>query len=186
MRKRWRIAVESRAMLKLYHTGIIVDSLEKAMDTMGDALGLLWAPPRTSTVPMQCPDGILDREVRFTYSLQGPHYIELLEQINPAPYLSLTGGRRVHHLGYFTDDLAAASDELEARGFRKELSGVDDNGDVARATFHYNEESPGMWIELVSHEIAAEIGDWIAEAAAAHGIPFESPFVLPASSQAGN
>lgn len=173
-------------MLRLYHTGIIVENLDKAMDTMGEALGLLWAPPRTSKVPLLCPEGVLDREVRFTYSLQGPHHIELLEQVNPAPYLSLTGGRRVHHLGYFTDDLATASADLEERGFRRELSGVDENGGVARATFHYNEESPGMWIELVSHEIAAEIGDWIAEAAAAHGVPFDSPFKLSADSGTGN
>jgi hypothetical protein len=33
-----------------------------------------------------------------------------------------------------------------------------------------------LCIELVSHEIAEEIEDWIAEAAAAHDIPFESPF----------
>ncbi|ODU07383.1 MAG: hypothetical protein ABS81_01090 [Pseudonocardia sp. SCN 72-86] len=164
-------------LLRLYHTGIIVDSLDNAMTTWGGALPLDWAPPKTSTVPLECPDGILPREVRFTYSLQGPHFIELLEQIDPAPYLNLTGGRRVHHLGYFTDDLAQASADLEAKGFRRELAGVGDDGRIARAAFHYSPESPGMWIELVSHEIAAEIGDWIGEAAAARGIPFTSPFI---------
>jgi hypothetical protein len=126
---------------------------------------------------MEGPDGVLGREVRFTYSLQGPHFIELLEQINPAPYVNLTGGRRVHHLGYFTDDLLGASTDLEAKGFRRELNGVGDDGQIARAAFHYSPESPGMWIELVSHEIADEIEDWIATAAAARGIPFTSPFV---------
>lgn len=163
-------------LLRLYHTGIIVDSLQTAMDTWGAALGLDWAPPKTSTVPLECPDGILDREIRFTYSLQGPHFVEILEQVNPAPYLSLTGGRRVHHLGYFTDDLAAASDDLAARGFRRELAGVGENGGIARAAFHHSPESPGMWIELVSHEIAEEIGGWIATAAAERGIAYSSPF----------
>ncbi|MBB6407114.1 VOC family protein [Arthrobacter sp. AZCC_0090] len=172
--------MSSKPMLKLYHTGIIVDSLQNAMDTMGPALDLMWAPPRTSTVPMLCPDGVVGREVRFTYSLQGPHYIELLEQIDATPYLNLTGGRRVHHLGYFTDDLVGAAADLERRGYRRELSGVDENGGIARATFHYNAEAPGMWIELVSHEIAAEIGDWIREAAEANGVPFQDPFALPA------
>jgi hypothetical protein len=162
--------------LRLYHTGIIVDGLDDAMATMGGALGLDWAPPRSSTVPLECPDGVLGRHVRFTYSLQGPHHIELLEQLDPAPYLSLTGGRRVHHLGYFTDDLRGAAAMLEARGYRRELNGVDEDGGIARASFHYNPDSPGMWIELVSHEIAEEIGDWIADAAAAKGIPFTSPF----------
>jgi len=88
--------------MTLYHTGIIVDSLENAMGTMGDALGLTWFEPRTATSPFESPGGILDREVRYTYSLQGPHFIEILEQVDPAPYLHITGGRRVHHLGYYT------------------------------------------------------------------------------------
>ncbi|GAA3238026.1 VOC family protein [Pseudonocardia petroleophila] len=164
-------------LLRLYHTGIIVDSLDNAMKTWGTALGLDWAPPKTSTAPMECPDGVVGREVRFTYSLQGPHFIEILEQVDPSPYLNLTGGRRVHHLGYYTDDLVQASADLEERGFRRELAGVGENGQIGRAAFHYSPESPGMWIELVSHEIADEIGGWIAEAAAARGIPFVSPFV---------
>ncbi|NEK56862.1 VOC family protein [Geodermatophilus sabuli] len=163
-------------LMRLYHTGIIVNDLDKAMSQMGTALGLLWAPPKTSTAPLLCPDGIVDREVRFTYSLQGPHFIELLEQVNAAPYLNLTGGRYVHHLGYFTDDLPGAADYLEQQGYRRELSGAPENGAITRASFHYNPEAPGMWIELVSHEIAGEIGDWIAEAAAEAGLPYQSPF----------
>jgi len=166
----------TRPLMRLYHTGIIVDDLDKAMSAMGDALAVDWAPPRTSTAPLRGPDGVKAREVRFTYSLQGPHFIELLEQVNAAPYLNLTGGRRVHHLGYYTDDLRAASADLESRGYRCELSGVSDDGGIGRATFHYNPEAPGMWIELVSHEIAEEIGDWIAEAAVERGIAFTSPF----------
>lgn len=166
----------SEPLLRLYHTGIIVDSLDNAMAAMGDALRLDWAPPRGSTVPLECPDGVVGREVRFTYSLQGPHFVELLEQIDDRPYRNVTGGRRVHHLGYYTDDLRGAAAMLEAKGYRRELNGVDDDGGIGRATFHHNPEAPGMWIELVSHEIAAEIGDWIAAAAAEKGIPFHSPF----------
>jgi len=168
--------MSSDPLLRLFHTGIIVDSLDEAMGAMGKALRLDWAPPRTSTAPMLCAEGLLDREVRFTYSLQGPHFIELLEQVNPGPYLNLTGGRRVHHLGYYTDDLRCASAMLEANGYRRELSGVTEDGGIGRASFHYNPEAPGMWIELVSDEIASEIGDWAASAAAKAGIPFASPF----------
>ncbi|MEU7812196.1 VOC family protein [Pseudonocardia sp. NPDC049154] len=168
------------AMLRLYHTGLIVNDLERAMKQMGGALGLQWAPPKESTTPLLGPDGLVGRHVRFTYSLQGPHFVELLEQIDAGPYVNLTGGRYIHHLGYYTEDLPGASAALEKQGYRRELSGDEEDGRITRAAFHYNDETPGMWIELVSHEIAAEIGDWIAESAAAAGIPYVSPFACRA------
>jgi hypothetical protein len=161
--------------MTLYHTGLIVENLDDAMEKMGGALGLNWFTPRTATSPFQSPGGILDREVRFTYSLQGPHFIEILEQINPAPYLHVTGGRHIHHLGYYTDDLPAAAQWLEDHGYRRELNGVDHNGNVARATFHYNPEAPGMWIELVAHEVAVEVQTELAKAAQELGIDLHSP-----------
>ena len=46
----------------LYHTGLIVENLDDAMEKMGDALGLNWFTPRKATPPFQSPGGILDRE----------------------------------------------------------------------------------------------------------------------------
>jgi hypothetical protein len=171
--------VASRARLRLYHTGIIVDDLQEAMGSMGAALGLHWAPPLRASSPMLGPAGVGDREIVYTYSVEGPHHIELLEQVDPGAYLALTGGRRVHHVGYFTDDLVAASRELEERGFRRELSGPLEHGEITRAAFHYNPQAPGLWIELVAGEIANETGAWIAAAAEANGVPFTSPFEFP-------
>jgi hypothetical protein len=164
------------AALKLFHTGVIVDDLERAMESWGTALGLHWAPPKTATTPMSCPDGVLPREVRFVYSVEGPHHIELLEQVDATPYLSLTGGRHIHHLGYFTTDLVGQSRRLEEQGFPCELSGVGDDGRPNRATFHRHPLAPGMWIELVDESVAADIDPWMAEAARRHGVAYRSPF----------
>jgi Glyoxalase/Bleomycin resistance protein/Dioxygenase superfamily len=171
--------VATTSHLRLYHTGIIVDDLDEAMGSMGSALALHWAPPKRAKGPMLGPEGVREREVVFTYSVEGPHHIELLQQIEAGPYLGLTGGRRVHHLGYFTDDLVRASAELEEQGFRRELSGPVEHGEITRAAFHYNPQAPGLWIELVAGEIAGEIGGWIADAAQEHGVVFNSPFELP-------
>jgi hypothetical protein len=162
--------------IQLFHTGIIVDDLERAMSQWGVALGLHWAPPKTATTPMRCPEGVMGREVRFTYSLEGPHHVELLEQVDPSPYLSLTGGRHIHHLGYFTRDLPGQSRRLEELGFPAELSGVTPDGGVGRATFHRNPMAPGMWIELVDDTVASDIDPWMAEAARRQGVDYRSPF----------
>jgi hypothetical protein len=162
--------------MRLYHTGIIVDSLDEAMRTYGEALGVHWAPPRTAETPMRCPTGVVGRKVRFTYSIEGPHHIELLEQIDPTPYLPLTGGRFIHHLGYFARDLAGAADWLNTHGFVMELNGVTEAGAISRATFHRSPLSPGIWVELVDQDLADWIAEWLSEAAAEQGIPFKSPF----------
>jgi hypothetical protein len=162
--------------VKLFHTGVIVDDLEVAMRTWGVALGLHWAPPKTATTPMSCPQGVLPREVRFTYSVEGPHHIELLEQVDATPYLALTGGRHIHHLGYFTADLVGQSQRLEQLGFPCELSGVIADGLRNRATFHRNPLAPGMWIELVDRSVADDIDPWMAASARHHGVAYRSPF----------
>jgi hypothetical protein len=171
--------------IRLYHTGVIVDDLEAAMHLWGSALGLHWAPPLTSSVPLLCPTGVEPREVVFTYSLEGPHHIELLEQVNPAPYLNLTGGRHIHHLGYFTTDLPGESARLEGLGLRRELSGVAKDGAVARATFHIHPVSPGMWIELVDQSVAEFTDPWLSEAAAKAGVDYVSPFSMACRPEPG-
>jgi hypothetical protein len=162
--------------LRLFHTGIVVDDLDAAMSVWGGALGLHWAPPKSASTPMECPSGVVGREVRFTYSLEGPHHIELLEQIDAGPYLAVTGGRYIHHLGYWTRDLAGQSQRLEELGFHRELSGLTADGRIDRAVYHRNPLAPGMWVEVVDENLVADIEGWMAAAAADQGVPFRSPF----------
>jgi Glyoxalase/Bleomycin resistance protein/Dioxygenase superfamily len=103
--------------LTLYHSGIVVDDLDQAMATWSAAFDLHWAPPRLSTSPLRCPAGILGRKVRLTYSIEGPQHIELLEQVEDAPYRTVVGGQYIHHLGYRTADLVGQVRRLEDLGF---------------------------------------------------------------------
>ena len=155
--------------LTLFHTGIIVEDLEASMNVLSSLDGMRWAPPRVTTTPMIGPQGHIPREVRFTYSLDGPHYVELLQQAETAPYDILTGGRRIHHLGYLAKDLAADSERLDALGFRREMYGIDDNGAISRATYHYHDLFPGMWVELVDPLVWADLSAWIEAARAEAG-----------------
>ena len=100
--------------LTLFHTGVVVDDLDASMTALSTLNGLHWAPPQITETPMVGPAGPLPRKVRFTYSIEGPHHVELLQQLDSAPYESLTGGRRVHHLGYLANDLEADAARLDA------------------------------------------------------------------------
>ncbi|HEV7976104.1 VOC family protein [Amycolatopsis sp.] len=170
-------AVAAVRGMRLYHTGIVVENLDEAMLTWQAAMGLDWAPPRTTASKVIGPDGVLPNNVRYTYSLQGPHFLELIELVDPAPYMPLSEGGRVHHLGYYVDDLRRASAELEEQGFRRELAGIGSDGGIDRLAFHYNPASPGMWIELLSPEVVSGTAEWIAAAAAERGVPFVPPLL---------
>lgn len=162
--------------MKLFHTGVIVTDLDEAMAAYGAAFGLHFAPPKAAATPMRCPTGVLEREARFSYSVEGPHHVELLQQVQPAPYLELTDGPQIHHLGYYTRDLVGQSARLESMGFMRELSGVGPDGGPARAAYLRNPLQPGMWVELVDDSVAADIDPWMAQAAALAGIAYTSPF----------
>lgn len=166
--------------MTFFHTGVVVDDLEESMAAMSETLGLSWAPPRTLDTPVWVNGEILPRKIRFTYSLQGPHFVELVHQIDPTAYMGLTGGPRIHHLGFHTDDIRAAAAALEARGYGRELNAIDDHGELVRASFHYNPRSPGMWIELISRELAEDLDSWLTSAAADQGVNY-CPMVIRGS-----
>lgn len=123
--------------------------------------GLRWTEPSLATTPMVGPRGHVPRQVRFVYSLDGPHYVELLEQLDSTAYDMLTGGRRIHHLGFVARDLEGDARRLDEAGFRLEMHGIDEDGLFARATYHYSPLFPGVWVELVDPRTWAEIRDWI-------------------------
>ena len=56
-------------------------------------------------------------------------------------------GSGIHHLGFWSDDVAGDGTELKAQGYCEEASGLDDDSNVLWS-FHRNDEG-GARIELV-------------------------------------
>ncbi len=132
----------------LYHTGIVVDDLEGAMRRMQEVGGYRFTNILVYPMPVRTAEGDIDVTFRFVYSLQAPH-IELVGSIAgtvwvPAP------NNAVHHLGYFVDDLAATSQDLEAAGFVREVSGLDSG---QPAVFAYYRDLEGVRVELVDRSM---------------------------------
>jgi hypothetical protein len=46
----------AKPLPRLYHTGLIINELDKATAQMSGALGLQWAPRKESVAPLLCPD----------------------------------------------------------------------------------------------------------------------------------
>jgi methylmalonyl-CoA epimerase len=93
------------------HVGIAVDDLETAVESYAAALGL--SPAHRERVEAQ---GV--EEVLFAV---GGSYVQLLGALGPDTPVGRFLERRgpgVHHVAYRVSDLAAALDDLRARGVR--------------------------------------------------------------------
>ena len=112
-----------------YHVTMIVDDVEATMADLTRLFGLRWAALQF--------DGL------FTYSLQGPPYIELLKRRDGTIFD--TAG--LHHVGLWVDDVNAEAARLEAEGCEPELVNRDDDGNVLPGCFFRTRD--GMCVELV-------------------------------------
>ena len=98
----------------LYHTGLVVDDLRSAMQSFTKALGVEWAGPVASSAPLRhCERGLVERESLVAFSRGGPQLLELIQPISGELW-DPPGAPRLHHLGFWVDDLAAESERLVA------------------------------------------------------------------------
>ena len=105
-----------------FHIGVRVPDLGVAMAELGTQLGLQWAKPQELNQRVWSPtSGDMTVALRYTYSMQGPQHLELLE----GPPGSIWHGEDrtgAHHLGIWVDDVVAETSRLIAAGWTLELA----------------------------------------------------------------
>ena len=126
------------------HVGHVVADLDAAMSRYSDELGLRWAPVTSY--------GKGRHASRFTCTVDGPVLIELIQQV-PGTVWMPEAGAPLHHLAYWTDELAARRDELVRRGLRLEVSGP---------TFAYLRSDAGLRVELMDRAVEPAWNAWLA------------------------
>jgi catechol 2,3-dioxygenase-like lactoylglutathione lyase family enzyme len=132
-----------------YHTGIIVPDLDAAMARLSALAGYRWITPLSYTLPFRTTSGTRELSSTFVYSLQSPH-LELIQEIPDSPWTAAPGNS-IHHLGYFTDDLADTARTLEANGFTFEATA--DVSPPGLALFAYYVDAFGTRIEIVDRAL---------------------------------
>ncbi len=136
-----------------YHTGIVVPDLDAAMARLSALAGYRWITPLTYTLPFRTANGTRELTSTFVYSMQSPH-VELIKEVPGSPWTAAPGNS-VHHLGYFTDNLAETARMLEDSGFTFEAT-----ADVSKselALFAYYVDASGTRIEIVDRAL---FPDW--------------------------
>jgi len=136
-----------------YHVGIIVEDFDSAVANYGRLWNLEWTPIINVDVTLWTRDyGVRQVRPRAVYSVLHPH-IEVVEAILQT-ILTVTPGRPVHHLGYWSDDLEGDSNALIAQGWPKVMCAYD-NGRMFGMAYHQRPD--GMIVEIVDR---ASFPDW--------------------------
>lgn len=133
-----------------YHVGLVVPDIDSAAKRLTASAGYEWTNVIEYPIDVVTATGKQQVPFRFVYSLQAPH-IELITEV-PGTLWTATGGPAVHHLGYFVDDIAAASVHLEQSGFQLEVRPAGDP-----STFAYFIDPVGVRIEIVNRAL---FPDW--------------------------
>ncbi|HME74371.1 MAG TPA: VOC family protein [Mycobacterium sp.] len=145
----------------LYHTGIVVPDLDAAIARLSALAGYRWITPLTYTLPFRTANGTRELTSTFVYSLQSPH-VELIQQVPDSPWTAAPGNS-IHHLGYFTDDLAETARMLEANGFTFEATAATSPPDLA--LFAYYIDASGTRIEIVDRALFPDFPAFLQSAA---------------------
>ena len=131
-----------------FHVGIVVDDLDRALGDLTESFGYRWADEIHVDQPVQLPDGPTTVEFRFRYSCDEPH-VEVIEARAGTLWVPARDSG-IHHLGYWSDDLAADADALGAAGYEFEATG---DGPDGSPMWSYHRSPNGPRIELVDRAI---------------------------------
>lgn len=144
-----------------YHTGIIVPDLDAAMARLTALAGYRWITPVSYTLPFRTTSGTQEVTSTFVYSLQAPH-VELIKEV-PGSAWAAAPGNAIHHLGYWTDDLAESAKRLEDNGFAFEATADTDGPNLA--LFAYYVDAAGTRIEIVDRALFPDFPAFLQAAA---------------------
>ncbi len=131
-----------------YHVGIVVSDLDAVKAQLTELFGYVWAADIRGVVKVRFASTSADIDLRLVYSVSTPR-LELVQRI-PGTVWEPAAGSGVHHIGYWSDDVAADAAKLEASGLAHEASGVGPEGE---AMWAYHRGSSGPRIELVSRAL---------------------------------
>jgi hypothetical protein len=135
----------------MYHTGIVVKDVDAAMAEYSDIMGVSFGLQGEQEMPVWMPSGARTMNFRFAYTAEGPHRLELVRE-TPGTLWTMPGVGHAHHLGYWCDDVPAATAELVQRGvpIAAKVGVSDPDEDAAIVLF---QAKSGIYLELISSEM---------------------------------
>ncbi len=129
-----------------FHTGVVVPDLDAELERLTALFGYEWSDEVKASTQVRFPSGEETVEFQFRYSRTTPR-LEIIQQ-QPGTLWMPIEVSGLHHLGFWSDDLAADSADLRASGYELQAEGVDPSSGAV--TWAYLAAASGPRVELVS------------------------------------
>ncbi len=99
----------------LYHVGILVSDIDEGIRRFSTLLGLSFNEPRIVAVTIEEAGRSSPRELKVSYSVEGPPFLELIESQEDGLW-GAQQGEGLHHVGSWEGDLGARLNGLTDEG----------------------------------------------------------------------
>ena len=144
-----------------YHFGLIVRDFERALAELGSTMGVEWASVQRRTFDVRQPNGVVTADFRVTYSVTGPPHFEIIEAC-PGTIWERPSSGGIHHLGYWSQDLAADSERLTTAGYVWEATYDNPAVDGPFGFTYHTLPATGVRVELVDVARKPAFDQWLA------------------------
>lgn len=128
-----------------FHVGVVVDDFEAALADLSSVFGYEWSDELGGPIQVRLPTGAAMLNLRCAYSRSSPR-LEIVGRI-PGTLWEPAAGSGIHHIGYWSDDVAADAAELERCGYVAEATS---DGPDGAPFFAFYRRATGFRVELVS------------------------------------
>jgi hypothetical protein len=140
-----------------FHVGIVAEDFDATRASLSTLFGYQWCPEIGGPVPVRVATGDTTVDLRCVYSRCAPR-LEIVRAV-PGTVWVPAAGSGIHHVGYWSDDVAADSDELNRRGYMAEAAGVHPDGTPFWA---YHRSTNGPRVELVARALQPAMEEYWA------------------------
>jgi hypothetical protein len=133
-----------------FHVGIVAEDFHATKDQLSQLFGFEWSAELGGPADVSLPEGdaVIDFRCAYSRSEGAAPRLEIVRRV-PGTLWEPTPGSGIHHFGYWSDDVAADTAELEGHGYVTEATRRGPDGALFFA-FLRSAKQTGFRVELVS------------------------------------
>ncbi|MDO8209603.1 VOC family protein [Conexibacter sp. CPCC 206217] len=151
---------------EISHICIAVPDLDAWRERFSLMFGTQWSSPveidHVVTAP-RAEGGTKHIRGRGRYGSGSKPWVELFEGAPGSPWEVTDGQARLHHIGYWADDMEAAARQLETAGYELEYANRIDGREEALIGWAYYRQPDGIRIEIHEGGDRAAFRRWVDE-----------------------